>query len=90
MCDDNEKPFIATSHNVLLAPDLCDRLFLVITLMNSEHTCIFHKWFCTVYFGAKEKSAVILPHNAQKKHAFLGKIKEMSKGKNYQQEIKLL
>ena len=24
MCDDNGKPFIATFHNVLLAPDLCD------------------------------------------------------------------
>ena len=27
MCDDNGKTFIATLHNVLLAPDLCDRLF---------------------------------------------------------------
>ena len=27
MCDDNRKPSIATLHNVLLAPDLCDRLF---------------------------------------------------------------
>ena len=27
MCDDNGDPFIATLHNVLLAPDLCDRLF---------------------------------------------------------------
>ena len=34
MCDDNGNPFIATLHNVLLAPDLCDRLFLIITLMN--------------------------------------------------------
>ena len=34
MCDDNGDPFIATFHNVLLAPDLCDRLFSIITLMN--------------------------------------------------------
>ena len=28
MCDDNRDPFIETLHNVLLAPDLCDGLFL--------------------------------------------------------------
>ena len=27
MCDDNGDTFIATFHNVTLAPDLCDRLF---------------------------------------------------------------
>ena len=53
MCDDNGYPFIAMLHNVLLAPDLCDRLFPIITLLNSGHTCLFHKGFCTVYFGAK-------------------------------------
>ena len=35
--------------------------------------------FCTVYFGAKENNAVTLPHSSQIKHAFLGKIKGMSK-----------
>ena len=45
MCDNNGKPFIATFHNVLLAPDLCDRLFLIIKLINSVNTCLFHKWF---------------------------------------------
>ena len=49
--------------------------------MNSGHTCLFHKGFCTVYFGAKDNNAVTLPHSAQRKHAFLGKIKEMSKKK---------
>ena len=43
MCDDNRKKFIATLYNVLLAPDLCDRLFSIITLMNAGHTCIFQK-----------------------------------------------
>ena len=81
MCDDNGYPFIATLHNVLLAPDLCDTLFSIITLMNLGHTCLFHKGFCTVYFGEKEKNAVTLPHSAQRKHAFLVKIKEMSKTK---------
>ena len=27
MCDNNVDPFIASLHNVLLAPDLCDKLF---------------------------------------------------------------
>ena len=48
MCDDNGKNFFATLYNVLLAPDLCDRLFSIITLMNAGHTCLFQKGFCTV------------------------------------------
>ena len=79
MRDDNRKPFIATLHNVLLAPDLSDRLFSIITLMNSGHTCLFHKGFCTVYLGEKENNAITLPPSAQRKHAFLGKIMEISK-----------
>ena len=79
MCDDNRKTFIATLYNVLLAPDLCDKLFSIITLMNAGHTCLFNKGFCTVYFGAEDKNAVTLPHSAQRKHAFLGKILEKSK-----------
>ena len=85
MCDNNGMPFIATLHKILLAPDLCNRLFLIITLMNSGHTCFFQKGFCTEYFGEKEDNAVTLPHSAQRKHAFLGKIMEKSKEKNYQQ-----
>ena len=53
--DDNGDPFIETLHNVLLAPDLCNRLFSIITLMNSGHTCLFHKGFGAVYFRDKEK-----------------------------------
>ena len=41
MCDNNGNNFIATLHNVLLAPDLCDRLFSIIMSMNSGHTCLF-------------------------------------------------
>ena len=50
MCDNNGYTFIATLHNVLLALELCDRLFSIITLMNSGHTCLFHKSFsrCTL------------------------------------------
>ena len=84
MCNDNRDNFIATLHNILLAPDLCDRLSSIITLINLRHTCLFHKGFCMVYFGEKEKNAINLPHNAQQKHAFFGenkanvKIKENS------------
>ena len=64
-----------------LAPDLRDRLFSIITLMNAGHTCLFHKGFCTVYFGAEKDNTVTLPHSAQRKHDFKGKIKDMSKKK---------
>ena len=47
--------------------------------MNAGHKCIFHKGFCTVYFGAKEDNAVTLPHSAVIKHAFIGKSMEISK-----------
>ena len=48
MCDDNVDNSIATLHNVLLAPYLCNRLFSIIMLMNLRHTCLFHKGFFTV------------------------------------------
>ena len=48
MCDNNGDNFIIKLHNVLLAPYLCDRLFSIIKLMNSGHTCLFHKGFNTV------------------------------------------
>ena len=79
MCDNNGKKFIATLYDVVQAPELWDRLFSIITLINAGHTCLFHKWFCTVYFGGKEKNAVKLPHSAQRKQTFLGKIMEKSK-----------
>ena len=47
MRDNHGDPFIATLQNILLVPYLCDSLFSIITLMNSGHTCLFHKWFCT-------------------------------------------
>ena len=72
MCNNHGYPFIATLHNVLLAPDLCDRLFSIITLMNLVHTCLFHNGFCTVYLKTKEENAVTLSHSAQSKHAVLG------------------
>ena len=47
--------------------------------MNLGHTYLFIKGFCTVYFGAIEKNEVTLPHSAQRKHAFWGEIKEISR-----------
>ena len=64
MCDNNRKNFIAKLYNSLLAPDLCDRLFSIITLMNAKHTRLFHRGFCTVYFGSDKINAVTLPHSA--------------------------
>ena len=75
MCDDNRDTFIATLHNILLSPDLCDRLFSIITLLNSGHTCLFQKGFCTVYFGDKKENTVTLPHISHRKHAFWVKTK---------------
>ena len=40
---------------------------------------VHQKVFCTVYFRAKKKIAVTLPHIAQRRHSFWGEIKEMSK-----------
>ena len=75
----NGKKFIATLYNVLLAPDLCDILFSIITLMNAGHNCLFQKGFCILYFGAKDNNAVTLLYFAQRKHAFTGKNKNVSK-----------
>ena len=35
MCNNNRDAFIATLHNVILAPDLCNELFFIVTLINS-------------------------------------------------------
>ena len=67
MCNDNGNTFIAKLHNVLLAPDLYDGLFSIITLLNSRHTCFYYKTFCTVYFKKRKENAVNLPHSAQRK-----------------------
>ena len=55
---DNGKTIVATLYNVLLAPELCDRLFSIIKLINLGHTCLFNKGFCTVLFSDKKQSAV--------------------------------
>ena len=49
--------------------------------MNAGHTCLFHKGFCTMYFGAKVDNAVTLPHS--KKY---GEFKEKHKNKSKKKE----
>ena len=57
--------------------------------MNAGHTCIFHKGFCMLYFGAKEDNAVTLPYSAQRKHDFTGKIQDVSKKNEYPERKKI-
>ena len=79
MWENNGKTFIATLYNVLLALDLCNRLFSIIALMNAGHNYIFHTGFSTLYLGAEKDNTVTLPLSAQRKPNFTGKIKDMSK-----------
>ena len=58
-------------YNIVFAPDLCNQLFSIITLMNLRHTFLFHKEFFVVFFNANEHKVVTLPHNAQIKQSFL-------------------
>ena len=88
MCDDYEDLFIATLHNVLLAPYLCDRLFSIITLMNSRYNCLFHKWFCTVYFGANEKMQLHYHIVHKGNMIFWGKSRKRQRQRNYHLERK--
>ena len=57
--------------------------------MNAGHTCLFHKGFCTVYFGEDKRNSVKSPHIAQRKHAFTGKIKNMSKKNKFPERKKV-
>ena len=47
--------------------------------MNLGHTCLFTIGFCFVYFDNEEKKIVTLPHSAQQKRVFLGKIEQIPK-----------
>ena len=78
MHGDNGKPFIATSYNVLLVPDLCNWLFSIVTLMNLRQTCLFNIGFCKKLFNDNEQNTVTLLHSTQRKYAFLVETKEKS------------
>ena len=71
----NGKPFIDALYNVLFVLDLCDKLFSIVTLMNSGHTCLFYKGFCMIFLSDNEQNAVTLLHIEQRKRVFLLKTK---------------
>ena len=48
MCDNNRDTFIASLHTVFLETDLRDRLFSIIMLMNSLHSCLT-RMYCIHY-----------------------------------------
>ena len=75
MYNNDGYPFIATSYNLLLALDICNRSSLIVTSMNLGHTCLFHKGLFLVYFGDKNKNVVNLPYSSQRKHIFFVKKK---------------
>ena len=58
--------------------------------MNSEHTCLFKKGFCTVDFGYRKENAFTLPHSAQRKQAFLVRRNENNKSNKYNLKKRLL
>ena len=89
ICNDNGNPFNAKLHTVLLAMDLCNMLFFIITLINLVHTCLFHKGFWTVYFGDKKENLVPLPHIAHRKHNCLVETKEKTKSKKIEPRNKV-
>ena len=62
MCDNNGDPLIATLHNVLLAPYLCDRLFLIIVIINLGNTCLLHK-NVFVHFTSDQKRKMPLHYH---------------------------
>ena len=90
MCNDYRNKFIANLYNVLLAPDLCNRIFSIITLMNAGHTCLSHRGFCTMYFGAKDNNALALLHSAQKNILVQEKSRMCQRKINLQQERKFI
>ena len=76
--NNNGDTFITTLHNVLLAPDLCDRLFSIITLMNLGHTCLFQKGVFTVYSEQNRKMRLHYHVVHKGNMHFWGEIKEIS------------
>ena len=55
MCKNNGDPLTATLHNVLLAPDLCNGLFSIVTLITLGYTFLFHKCFARCTLEKKKK-----------------------------------
>ena len=61
MCENKGDPFIATLHNVLLAPGLCGRFFSIITLMNLVHMFYSTNGFTLCTSEQKREFGYIIP-----------------------------
>ena len=59
MCDNNRDPFIAMLYNVLLALDLCDGLFSIITLIKLGHPYFSTKKIHGVLWSTRDKCGYI-------------------------------
>ena len=66
-----------------LSPDLSNRLFTIITVINLWHTCLSHKGLCTVLFCANKKYIDITEYHTDK-ICIYGKNKIKVKTKNPQ------
>ena len=55
MCDNNGNTFIAKLHNVLLVPDLCNKIISIIMSINPGYTCLFQKRFIQCNLATKRK-----------------------------------
>ena len=76
--------------NVLLAPYLCNGLFSIIRLMNSEHTCLLHRGFL-LYTSEQKRKIQLHYHIVHKGNVnFEGKSRKYQRKRNYHLEIKLL
>ena len=51
-------------------------LFSIIMLTNLEHSFLYHKEVCTIFYSDNEQNAVKLLHSAQQYYEFLLKTKE--------------
>ena len=49
-----------------LSPDLSNRLFTIITVIDLWHTCLSHKGLCTVLFCANKKYIDITEYHTDK------------------------
>ena len=86
MCNNNGYTFITTMHNLFLTPDLYDKLFSIITLINLGHTCLFYKGFCMVQFGQKLKMWLFYHVVHNRNMHFGGKLSKYQNQKNSTQE----
>ena len=57
--------------------------------MNAGNTCLFHNGFRMVYFGTEKDNEVTLTHSAQRKHDFIGEIKNISKKNKFPERKKI-